>query len=274
VNARIREWNLLETSRLETEDSLLLFGHRGADQVVLKVSKRAGDEWSCGQIIDSFGGRGMVRVLEFCPGAALLERLQPADSLATLASSGEDEEATRILADVIARLEPGEPPDVAVPVRQLARAFERDPCAANRAIPARLVERGRDEFLDLCDSQSRVRLLHGDLHHYNVLFDEVRGWTAIDPKGLVGELEYEVGAALRNPIEAPSLFTSRDTIEARVDVFCRVLGLDSARVLRWALAQGVLATIWSVEDGDPVNEAHPFLRLSNAIASMLGHNHA
>ena len=42
-------------------------------------------------------------------------------------------------------------------------------------------------------------LLHGDLQHYNVLLDKDRGWVAIDPKGVVGELEYEVGALLRNP---------------------------------------------------------------------------
>jgi streptomycin 6-kinase len=41
-----------------------------------------------------------------------------------------------------------------------------------------------------------------DLHHYNVLSDSGRGWLAIDPKGLVGEVEYEVGAAIRNPIDA------------------------------------------------------------------------
>jgi streptomycin 6-kinase len=211
---------------------------------------------------------------DHCAAVEALERLKPADSLATVASSGADEEATRILADVIAKLEPSEPPDVAVPVRQLARGFERHLATASKAISVRLVERAHHHFLDLCDSQSRVRLLHGDLHHYNVLFDDVRGWTAVDPKGLVGELEYELGAALRNPFEAPSLFALRETIEARLSVFCRILGLDSARALRWAFAQGVLATIWSVEEGCHVDHTYPFLRLSNAIATMLGHNDA
>jgi streptomycin 6-kinase len=45
-----------------------------------------------------------------------------------------------------------------------------------------------------------VRLLHGDLQHYNVLLDRKRGWLAIDPKGVVAEGEFELGAALRNPI--------------------------------------------------------------------------
>jgi streptomycin 6-kinase len=47
------------------------------------------------------------------------------------------------------------------------------------------------------------------LHHYNVLFDiESAVWVAIDPKGVVGELEYEVGAIIRNPVENPGLYVS------------------------------------------------------------------
>ena len=29
-------------------------------------------------------------------------------------------------------------------------------------------------------------LLHGDLHHWNILSDADRGWMAIDPKGVIG----------------------------------------------------------------------------------------
>jgi streptomycin 6-kinase len=269
VDAQIREWNLVAEHRLETEDSLLIFGRRSSDPVVLKVIKRVGDEWNCGRVVRAFGGRGMVRVYEFTGGAVLLERLQPAHSLAAFALSNSDEEATRILAGVIAKLAPSEPPDVAVPVRNLAVGFQRHKASGSERIPPNLVERAQDTFLDLCESQSRVRLLHGDLHHHNVLFDTVRGWTAIDPKGLIGELEYELGAALRNPFEAPKLFAARGTIETRLACFCRVLGLNPRRVLRWAFAQAVLATIWSVEEGCPVDESHPFVRVSRAIDAML-----
>ena len=63
-------------------------------------------------------------------------------------------------------------------------------------------------FTSLASSQRRPRLLHGDLQHYNILFDTNRGWLAIDPKGVVGEVEYEIGAVLRNPAESPDLFAS------------------------------------------------------------------
>ena len=92
---------------------------------------------------------------------------------------------------------------------------------------------------------------------------------AIDPKGVVGEVEYEIGAILRNPIERPELFTSRATIERRIEHFTEKLNLDYERVLAWGFAQAVLSAIWDIEDGFPVDAMNPALRLANAIQPML-----
>jgi streptomycin 6-kinase len=113
------------------------------------------------------------------------------------------------------------------------------------------------------------RLLHGDLHHYNVLVDSARGWLAIDAKGVVGEPEYEVGAALRNPWERPELFTEPATIMRRVDRFRRELHLDAERILAWAFAQAVLAAIWAVEDGVIIGPDNAWLALANHIHPMI-----
>ena len=95
-------------------------------------------------------------------------------------------------------------------------------------------------------------MLHGDLHHDNIVFDEQRGWLAIDPKGLLGEREYEFGAMLRNPTAKPELFTDASVIHSRVDIISECLVLNKGRILAWAFAQGVLSAIWSIEDGqDP-----------------------
>ncbi len=52
---------------------------------------------------------------------------------------------------------------------------------------------------ELLLSQGEPVLLHGDLHHYNLLQHQDT-WLAIDPKGVVGEREFEIGAFLRNPV--------------------------------------------------------------------------
>ena len=114
-----------------------------------------------------------------------------------------------------------------------------------------------------------MRLLHGDLHHDNVLFDAQRGWFAVDPKGVIGELEYEVGAALRNPIERPVLFSRPSIIRRRVECFACELRLDATRVLSWAFAQAVLATIWLREDGFRVEPDHPWIVLARVLQPMI-----
>jgi streptomycin 6-kinase len=121
----------------------------------------------------------------------------------------------------------------------------------------------------LCASQGRPCLLHGDLHHYNVIRDAKRGWLAIDPKGLVGELEYEVGAALRNPYERPGLLADPATIERRIRCFETELALDGNRILRWAFAQAVLAAAWDLEDGQRLDDGNAWIALADATHRML-----
>ena len=112
-------------------------------------------------------------------------------------------------------------------------------------------------------------LLHGDLQHYNVLFDNERGWVAIDPKGVVGEWEYEVGALLRNPVEQPELFANAATINRRLEILTTLLPLNYARTLNWSYAQAVLSAIWGVEDGYPIESNNPSLMLAETLRLML-----
>lgn len=258
---------------IETESSVIAFGIRKDQPVVLKVIKQTGDEWRAGEILTAFAENGVVRVYEHMPGAVLVERLTPGNSLAGMALNGLDEEATDILAGVMQRMSacsPTSQSDFCPTVHDWAKGFERYLTSGNGQIPQRLVIAGQRTYLDLCASQGQPRLLHGDLHHYNVLFDSDRGWLAIDPKGVIAELEYEVGAALRNPYENPELFISRSAIERRLEQFTNKLNLNYERTLRWAFAEAVLSAIWLIEDGFAVNEKTPALRLAEVIRSMLG----
>lgn len=118
--------------------------------------------------------------------------------------------------------------------------------------PFPLSRSGQRLFNDLARSQQRRCSLHGDLHHDNVLFDTSRGWLAFDPKGVIGEPAYEMGAVLRNPTENPERFAVRAILETRAQIASDRRGLDCKRVLAWAFAQAVLSAVWSLEDGqDP-----------------------
>ena len=269
VEERIGAWRISVERVTETESSIIVFGVRDNEPVVLKVIRNQGDEWRAGEILDAFEANGVVRAYDYADGAVLLERVTPGNSLASLALDGNDEEATSILAGVIRRMSPRTPPESVATVEQWGNAFERYAASGEAQVPKRVLAEARRVHAHLCASQARRRLLHGDLHHYNVLFDAGRGWLAIDPKGVVGELEYEIGAALRNPYERPELFVDRSVIERRVERFARELGLDARRILAWGFAQAVLSAVWAVEDGRAVEPVNRWLALAGAMRPML-----
>jgi streptomycin 6-kinase len=271
VDDRIRAWRIDIERVTETGSSVLAFGTRGTQPVVLKVLKnRGGDEWRSGAILDAFEGKGTVRVYEHVEGALLLERLSPGESLVTMVLSGHDDDATAVLAETIRAMSPRAAGAGVPTVEDWGTGFERYAASGDAQVPKPLLTAAHQLYAKLCGSQTRVRLLHGDLHHYNVLFDAGRGWLAIDPKGVVGELEYEVGAALRNPYERPEWFADPSIVRKRIDRFARELSLDATRVLSWAFAQAVLASIWAVEDGCRIERGNGWIVLATALKPMLG----
>ena len=117
-------------------------------------------------------------------------------------------------------------------------------------MPEALVADAEGLFGELIGSMAEPVLLHGDLHHDNILAAQREPWLAIDPKGLVGEPAYEVGALLRNPhlrrlVAAPNV---EQTMARRVAQLSEELSLDRERIRGWGLAQAVLSAWSSIED--------------------------
>ena len=236
-------------------------------EVVLKLAARGPEVLAEIHALRAYAGGASVRLLDCdeARGGLLLERLRPGASLASLQ---DDEQATRIAAGVIRDLWRPLPaghsfPSAADWFADLKKLRERFGGGAG-PFPLRLVEMAEAESRDLLSSQEPPLLLHGDLHHYNILSAERRPWVAIDPKGLAAEPAYEGGALLRNP--TPRLFTNLDIQRRRIKVLAEELTLDSQRIKAWAIAQGVLAAWWSYEDGEPDWEA--FLECAEMLARV------
>jgi len=266
IQQHAREWRLVIEDSFETETSVISSVTRDGQSLILKTLKSVGDEWNAGQVLDAFDGKAVVRVFEYTGGAMLLERLRPGTSLSEIK---DDREATEILVGVMKKMSPREAPAGFATVADWGKGFARYLDSADEQIPRKLVASAQQVFGDLCASQKNVRLLHGDFQHYNVLFDADRGWVAIDPKGVLGELEYEIGAALRNPVERPEQFLSTEVIERRLQQSTSELSLSYERTLAWGFAQAVLSAIWLVEDGYRVMPDIPILRLAELMRLMM-----
>ena len=267
LQVKAAAWNVTLEQTRETPTSLVGFGVCDGRAVVLKITKHAGDESHSGEVLKAFAGDGAVRVYESETGAVLMERLEPGEQLVNLGKRGEDEEATKILAQVIGKLAHHQAPSVCPTVADWGRGFDRYLASGDRQLPLELVNEARELYQDLASTQGTTMLLHGDLQHYNVLFDNQRGWVTIDPKGVVGELEYEVGALMRNPVELPELFANAATINRRLEILTSLLQLKYSRALRWCYAQAVLSAIWDIEDGFGPN--NPALMLAHTLRPMV-----
>ena len=205
-----------------------------------------------------YDGRGIARLLEsdHAPGAMLIERLRPGLMLGSV----EDEtQAATIAADVMLALWQPAPPDHTLPtVADWGKGFERLRAAFSEGpgpFPGDLLAEAEETFASLLATSAAPVVLHGDLHHYNILSAEREPWLAIDPKGVAGEPAYEVGAFLRNPwpqlLEWPDL---RAVLSRRLDVFSEQLGLDRERLRGWAFAQAMLSAWWTWEDHGTLSE--------------------
>ena len=213
------------------------------------------------EALRAFRGDGIVRLLESDTdlGALLIERLEPG---ATLLSVEDDEEATSIAAGVMRQLWKPAPQNHPFPTAErwslgferLRKTFD----GGTGPFPSALVERAEGLFSELLGSMGEPVLIHGDLHHENILSNSddssdqngERGpWLAIDPKGLVAEREYEVGALLRNPMPRLLDTPQPERVTAhRVARLSEELGFDRERIVGWGLSQAVLSAWWSYED--------------------------
>jgi streptomycin 6-kinase len=205
-----------------------------------------------------FDGRGSVRLLDSDEerGALLLERLEPGTKLADLCET-DDEAATSHAASVMRSLRRPAPEAHDFPsVADWGDGFARHRArfgGETGPFDARLFDEAETLFRGLNDSAGEAVLLHGDLHHENILAARRAPWLAIDPKGVIGEPAYEVGALLRNPNNQILAWTNLARVmERRVRQLSEELGFERERVRGWGLSQAILAAVWSCEEGADV----------------------
>ena len=100
-------------------------------------------------------------------------------------------------------------------------------------IPQRLLDKAIDLSDQLVASQKNVYLLHGDLHCDNIMVTE-QGCVAIDPRGLIGELEYEATSFMISPIYClVETDNFKEIIVHRIDRLSAELNFDRQRLQDW-----------------------------------------
>lgn len=277
LDAWCEQWNLVILPEMPPISfNLVLFGESATvGEVVLKLNLPSSEVDSEIEALAQARGEGMVRLIDADPSAALmmLERIRPGTELRDTPMS--DLESTAIGAEIMKRF--WRTPDRQDHLHQLRpwfRALFTHPSrysADSSPIPMHLVERAITVANHLLDQPRDEVLLHGDIHHWNILRGSEQGWITIDPKGLIGERGYDIATWMLNPWgigERPDL---EEIMSARLDLFSRELSIDRHRLAEWAFMHSVLSMCWTLED-DGVRDFTDNLRCSYTLAGLMDGN--
>ncbi|HEX6014429.1 MAG TPA: aminoglycoside phosphotransferase family protein [Geminicoccaceae bacterium] len=263
----LTRWDLTpDGDPIVTHSGRLLPVRRQGVPAMLKVATEAEEKFG-GLLMAWWDGQGAARVLAHKGEALLLERAEGKKSLADLARNGRDDEATRIICAVAAKLHAPRPkplPDL-VPLSRWFGELEPAAAAHGGILPACAAT-----ARDLLASPQGVGVLHGDIHHDNVLDFGERGWLAIDPKRLIGERGFDYANLFCNPDladPARPVATLPERFARRVEIVREAAGLDRRRLLQWILAWAGLSAAWFLGDGE---SPETDFRVAELAATELG----
>ncbi|MBA2621749.1 MAG: phosphotransferase [Acidobacteria bacterium] len=219
-------------------NAVLKIGYNEKDSVISSEAK----------FLTLLDGKGAVKLLGFDEDhcALLLERLMPGESLARLCQTN-DEKAALIAIDVMRKI--CRPPPKNHDFPTLENWISKLQTAAETEFAPRSVAKALNYFEELSDASEQNLLLHGDLHHENILSATRESFLAIDPKGVVGNVGYEIAVFLNNQRRLiRSRQNLRDILAERVEQFAESLEIEPRKLRKWAFVQAVLAAWWGFED--------------------------
>ena len=213
---------------------------------VLKLCFIDAEFFSQEAALRAYDGRAAVRLLkaDLDSGALLLERLEPGESLSVL---HDDAAEMHVAAAVMQQLWQAKPGD--------AGLLRLDPWLDEANLPDALplhkrsmpwVSKALARAAELIAELTDYRVLHGDLHHYNILSSQ-RGWLAIDPKGILGDPAWELAPLLFNNLDAAGRDWPR-VMRRRIDQLCDEIPLDRERAYALSAARCLQSRFWSLRD--------------------------
>lgn len=223
-------------------------GYQNDKPIILKIglnSKALAKETHC---LRAFSNHAAVGVIAHDNNMIIMERSVPGTTLKEYFPA-KDIEATTIFCSVLNELHSANVPDKHdfYHVKDLLKTLDN-----NLDIPDSILSKSRRLRDNLLSSTDKEVLLHGDLHHDNILKhgDE---WLVIDPKGFIGDPAFEPAAYLCNPI--PELLhedNAKQIVSDRIKLCAEKLEIPEQRIKDWLYVKSVLCWAWSLEDNlDP-----------------------
>lgn len=246
----------------------LYSGFLGTRPIVLKLGFDEASLQREAVALKNWSGYGAAEVIAVENGIILLERVVPGKTLQEIVSGPFQETlALKEWERVVKRLHQAPLPRKSdfPPLKEWLACLDGE-----WDIPRPFLVKARQYREELLQTAGQEVLLHGDLHHTNILQKgegQEREWVVIDPKGVMGELAYEMGAFVRNPLsDVMSCENLTSLLVQRISYLSEGFALSPQRLLKWCFVQAVQSWVWALEDRE---KTEPFQKLSQTFYEII-----
>jgi streptomycin 6-kinase len=197
----------------------------------------------------SRNGDGTVRLIAEDMGrrAILIEHAVPGKNLAELFTDDPSQSlgpAIEVLRSILS------PPPASSEIKTLDEWFDgmrrKHPPTS---FPSGYASKALNIYEDLSRDSDRTFYLHGDFHPGNIVSATRKPFLAIDPKGIIGHIGYEIAVFLNNfHWWQETRSDVRPRLDNAVTQFSDAFDIDPFELRQWAFAQMVLGAWWTFED--------------------------
>lgn len=228
--------------------NLVVAADRGGKPSVLKIGYPGVETLAEMDVLGLWRGRpDCVQLIDHQPsaGVMLLERILPGDDFRTAGLATATDQVKQLIRAMPIRVE--SPDQFPAYVDWCEQAFRRyrdhhdDWFNPYIEVAGRLVR-------ELTAAYDADWLLHGDLHHENMLLNEYGDYVVIDPKGCIGPRVLEYGRFIHNfYVDHQEVMSAEQFLQERIS---SLVGEFSAQELRAAgFVDLVLSSCWTRSGG-------------------------
>lgn len=221
---------------------------RSNQAVVLKISCDEKSIQAEKVALQYFNGAGCVKLIDYQKNycAMLLQQAVPGTTLKQQAVPG-TESAINAYCSVMLRLHslPLNKSHNHPHIRDWLSVIDN---LNSEKIPEPILKKAIKLKNELLATMSNEIFLHGDLHQDNIVLNN-NEWLAIDPKGVIGEAEFEV-AAFDFCTDFSGQEDIKNIIADRINQLAKKLNLNPQRISEWMFVRLVLMAAWSIEDNN------------------------
>ncbi|KAF0865616.1 aminoglycoside phosphotransferase family protein [Pseudomonas sp. LD120] len=210
-----------------------------------------------------WAGEGAARVYAQEDDGLLMERAMGTGSLMRMALAGQHDDVSHIVCATLQKLHRprAQPQPSLVPLERWFTDL-REVAAQQGGLFLRCLAQAER----LLATPREPVVLHGDVHHDNVLDFAEGGWRVIDPKRVHGERTFDFANLICNP-DLPSA-TDPARFARQVQVIAGAAQLEPRRLVQWVLAFSGLSAAWFLQDGHRPGAQHQ-LKLAELAAQAL-----